>query len=86
MEDIIIEPHGVNKLIKKLKVAKAFGPDNIPNDVLKECPSELMPAITAIFQKSIDSSDFYLFFVKKKNQWGTLFPTGTFIGIQAKIN
>ena len=46
MEDIIIEPHGVNKLLKKkLKVAKASGPDNIPNDVLKECSSELMPLI-----------------------------------------
>jgi hypothetical protein len=33
---------------------KASGPDNIPNRVLKECADHLIPALTIIFQRSID--------------------------------
>jgi len=35
MENINIEPRGVNKLLKDLKTEKAPGPDSIPAFVLK---------------------------------------------------
>ena len=52
---ITIFTPGVTKLLSKIKVSKASGPDNIPNMVLKECAAELSPAVTCIFQRSIDS-------------------------------
>ena len=50
----ITEP-GVAKLLRNIKVNKASGPDNIPNIVLKECATELSPAVACLFQLSIDS-------------------------------
>ena len=52
---LIIRQEGVLKLLESIKVNKAVGPDGIPNRVLKECASELAPAITKIFQSSINS-------------------------------
>jgi hypothetical protein len=32
-----------------------YGPDEIPNRILKECASQITPSLTVIFQKSIDT-------------------------------
>ena len=48
---------GVTKLLKNIKVDKAAGPDEIPNRVLQLCAEEAAPAITAIFQRSVDTGE-----------------------------
>lgn len=45
------------KLLSQLNTKKASGPDNIPNMMLKTCAKELAPAITSIFQQSIDTGE-----------------------------
>ncbi len=52
---ITITETGVAKLLRNIKINKASGPDNIPNMVLKECATELSPAVACLFQLSIDS-------------------------------
>ena len=42
-------------MLKNLKTAKAVGPDNIPNILLKECAAELSPGITHLFRHSINT-------------------------------
>ena len=54
---LTINKNGVTKLLKNIKVSKAAGPDGLPNRVLQECASEISPALTAIFQKSVDSGE-----------------------------
>ena len=54
---LVINTNGVTKLLKDLNVAKACGPDGIPNKVLKTCAEQIAPAITTIFQKSIDTGE-----------------------------
>ena len=46
---------GVEGLLKKINASKASGPDNIPNRVLKECATELAPAIAVLFQQSLNT-------------------------------
>ena len=46
---------GVDRLLAKLDPNKASGPDNISCRILKELAVELAPALTAIFNQSIDS-------------------------------
>ena len=50
-----IGEEGVLKLLHNIKVDKAAGPDELPNRFLQECAYEITPAVTAIFQKSVDS-------------------------------
>ena len=45
---------GVEKLLRGINTAKAQGPDRIANIMLKTCASQLAPALTNIFQRSID--------------------------------
>ena len=52
-----ITKKGVTKLLQNIKVSKAAGPDGLPNRVLQECASEISPALTTIFQKSVDSGE-----------------------------
>ena len=52
-----ISEEGVLKLLRKIKVNKAAGPDELPNRVLQECAAEITPAITAIFQRSVDTGE-----------------------------
>ena len=52
---IKIEEKGVANLLSKIQPHKAPGPDNLPNMVLKQCASNLAPAVTLLFQKSLDS-------------------------------
>ncbi len=54
---ITVRTEGVQKLLQHLKPHKASGPDQIPNIVLKECAKNLAPAITLMFQLSLDTGD-----------------------------
>ena len=55
LNKIKVEEKGVENLLKKIEPHKAPGPDNIPNMVLKQCATSLAPAVTILFQKSLDS-------------------------------
>ena len=55
IEDINISVAGVTKLLKAINPSKACGPDAIPNYILKNCAEHLAPAITDIFQLSINT-------------------------------
>ncbi|KAL8561533.1 hypothetical protein ACOMHN_057227 [Nucella lapillus] len=54
---IHIHPEGVLKLLRDINPNKAPGPDKIPNLVLKECAPNLAPALTTLFQYSLDTGD-----------------------------
>ena len=54
---LTISVEGIKKLLNNIKVNKAAGPDGLPNRVLQACASEAAPAITAIFQRSVDSGE-----------------------------
>ena len=49
-----ITTNGVEKLLRGINTAKAQRPDRIANIMLKTCASQLAPALTNIFQRSID--------------------------------
>ena len=53
-EDITDTCEGVVKLLKKLKPHKTAGPDDIPLMLLKKAADEIAPAITPLFQASLD--------------------------------
>ena len=55
MENITVKIPGVIKLLKNLNPYKAAGPDTIPTFILKTAAEELAPALTKIFQKSLNS-------------------------------
>ena len=55
LETITVTNKGVLKLMKGINILKAPGPDQIPNKVLKECADELAPAVTCLFQASLDT-------------------------------
>ena len=54
-QQITINTDGVAKLLKSLQVHKAPGPDSIPNTVLQTCADSIAPALTMIFQRSLDT-------------------------------
>ena len=54
MEDITINIAGVAKLLRSLKPHKATGPDGVPARLLKEIADEVAPAVTLLFQASLD--------------------------------
>ena len=55
ISDIKIDPNGVEKLLSSLQPNKACGPDELPNQVLKNCSKALAPGVSVLFQKSLDS-------------------------------
>jgi len=55
IQDLNISTNGVLKLLRQLKTNKAPGPDSIPNIVLKTLADNVAPALSLIFQVSIDS-------------------------------
>ena len=55
MKNITVNLPGVIKLLKNLNPYKAAGPDTIPTFILKTAAEELAPALTKIFQKSLNS-------------------------------
>ena len=54
MDPIHVSCPGVIKLLKNLKPHKAAGPDGIPARLLKEVAVEIAPAVTLLFQSSLD--------------------------------
>ena len=55
MPDIHVSVSGVEKLLSKLNIHKATGPDEIPSHIYKEYASEIAPTLTIIFNKSLAS-------------------------------
>jgi len=51
---IHIHPDGVSQLLHNLKPHKAAGPDNFPSYFLKEVANEISPALSIIFQASLN--------------------------------
>ena len=54
MNDIIINNQGIVKLLKNLNPHKATVPDGIPARLLKETAAEIAPAITLLYQASLN--------------------------------
>ena len=52
-----ITTNGVEKLLLRINVTKASGPDKIPNLILKNCACQLAPGLCEIFQHSVDSGE-----------------------------
>ena len=55
IDNLHISIEGVEKLLHNLDPNKASGPDNIPNKILKLCAKELAPAVTHIFNQSLNT-------------------------------
>ena len=53
--NLIIHQEGVLKQLNQLNPSKASGPDELPPRLLKTVAEELSPALTVLFQQSIDS-------------------------------
>ena len=56
MPDITINVKGVQKLLEDLDPTKAAGPDEIPSRLLRMVATEIAPALTKLFQISIETS------------------------------
>ncbi|MCS5551394.1 MAG: reverse transcriptase family protein, partial [Gammaproteobacteria bacterium] len=54
MNPITVTENGVLKLLQRTNPHKATGPDNIPARLIKELAPELTPAITFLFQTSLN--------------------------------
>ena len=55
IQDITISVDGIRKLLSNINPNKAHGPDAIPNIILKTCADNIAPALTTIFQASLDT-------------------------------
>ena len=55
MLDIVVEAHGVEKLLSTVKSFKASSPDEIPCRVLKETAHEIAPILADIFNRSLST-------------------------------
>ena len=53
MGEITVDPNGVLKLLNKLKIHKASGPDGLSARVLKECSSEIAPILALIYNETL---------------------------------
>lgn len=56
MPDFNINQNGVQKLLKGVKPHKAAGPDEISARILKETAHQIAPALTLVFQASLEQS------------------------------
>ena len=57
LQDITVHTEGVTKLLKDLDPSKATGHDEIPARVLKLTAEDIAPALTRIFQHSINTGE-----------------------------
>ena len=57
MPDIVITERGVEKLLSELNPQKAAGPDRIPTRLLKMMSLEISPALTKLFQMSLNTGE-----------------------------
>ena len=53
MEEITLDPVGVAKLLTKLNIHKASGPDGLSARILQECSSEIAPVLAYTFNESL---------------------------------
>ena len=53
MGDMTVDPKGVAKLLNRLNVHKASGPDGLNARVLKECSNEISPILALIYNESL---------------------------------
>lgn len=53
MKNIIVTEEGVHKLLAKIDVSKATGPDGISGRILKLVAEDISPSITFLFQQAI---------------------------------
>ncbi len=56
MPRINITSHGVEKILKRINVSKATGPDGVPGRLLKEVAGEIAPVLASLFQQALDTS------------------------------
>jgi len=54
IQPVHIHTDGVAQLLLNLKSHKAAGPDNLPSNFLKEVANEITPALSGIFQASLN--------------------------------
>ena len=54
---LVISVNGVQKLLDKLNIKKASGPDNICCRILRELSAELAPVLTSIYNQSLESGE-----------------------------
>ena len=54
IDQLVINPKGVEKLLFQLNPFKASGPDQIPCRILKGLSGELAPVFCALFKQSLD--------------------------------
>ena len=57
MPDIKVSVEGVTKLLRDINPNKASWPDEIPARILKLAAEEIAPALSVIFQRSLDSGE-----------------------------
>ena len=57
MPDIQVTVQGVHKLLKNLNPSKAAGPDNIPCRLLVLVAQEIAPALTLLFNRSLQTGE-----------------------------
>ena len=55
ISNIFISEGSILKLLKGLDISKASGPDQIPNQVLRELAIHLAPVLTSLFNQSLSS-------------------------------
>ena len=56
MKELYISKEGVCEKLERIKVHKAFGPDELPNRELRELSNELAGPLTAIFRQYLETS------------------------------
>ena len=71
IQPIEISNNGVEKLLSRLNVKKASGPDSICCRILKELSAELAPVLTNIYTQSIATGSI-------PNEWSTAFVSPIF--------
>lgn len=55
MSEIYFDVHGIFKLLTKIKQGSVYGPDDIPNTVLKSCADVISRYLTIIFTVSLET-------------------------------
>ena len=55
IDNLVSNEERVSKLLQNINITKAVGPDLIPNIVLKQCAKEIAPALTSIFNDSLQT-------------------------------
>ena len=57
MQNVSVNPNGIQKLLKDLRPYKATGPDGMPTFILRTAAEELVPILSLIFQFSLDTGN-----------------------------